>query len=110
MKIKMLAIDRQSLSEFADAHELTMEIHQRTPSDMGSRWNPNCRFYAHFENCEIKEDGTLVSTFGDGTSPDEAMTAFAKQISRKRLVFNAGRYDRFEVYAPILYHVPECRF
>lgn len=104
MKIVMHEKERCSLEAFADKHGLTMEIHERTPMDMGSRWTPNCRYYASFEDCEVKDGSVLCGAFGDGATPDEAMAEYAARISGQRLVFNAMSRERREITAPLLTH------
>ena len=49
------------------------------------------------KNCEIKDGGFLISTFGTGYTFDEAVDDYRKIISGKRLVFNAYSPNRKEV-------------
>ena len=46
-------------------------------------------FYASLEHVEIKDGGILISTFGDGSTPEEAMRDYYKKIVGKRLVYRA---------------------
>lgn len=103
MQIKMNSISRLSVQEFADQHQLTMEIHERSKREFPMLE----RYYAFFEACEVKEGSVLVGVFGNGETPEDAMKDYAEKISEKRLVFFAGdeRRLRFELQAPILYFV-----
>ena len=61
------------------------------------------RFVTDFENAEIGEDGILRGAFGTGVTPEQSMADYARQISGKRLIFNA--YDdkrRVEALVPAL--------
>lgn len=105
MKIERHYVPRSTLEAFADLHGLTMEIHERQPCDLGKRWTENSRYYAHFTGCETRENGCLVAEFGNGATPDEAMSAYAQAISGKRLVWRAtSSVDRREFYVPVLTH------
>ena len=106
MKIVIYEKERKTLASFADEYGLTMEIHERTPSDLGAQWNQNSRYYAHFEACDVKDGVVLCGTYGNGSSPDEAMADYAEQISGQLLVFNAwtNKLARREIVAPFLTH------
>jgi hypothetical protein len=49
----------------------------------------NERYSAEFDNCEVKKDCVLEMTYGNGSTPIEAMNDYAKQISNQKIVFNA---------------------
>jgi len=54
--------------------------------------NQNMRWSASFERGEIKESPratTLLSTFGDGKTPYEALKNLVPKIEGKTIVFNA---------------------
>lgn len=106
MKIEMYTKERMELEEFADKHGLVMEIHERTPSDMGQRWTENDRYYAHFKDCEIKDGPMLRGEFGDGSTPQVAMNNYARSISNKLLVIDACKNSRREIWAPLLTYGP----
>lgn len=97
--------ERSTLAAFAEKHGLTMEIHERTVSDMGARWAADSRYYAHFKGCEIKDGSVLIGAHGNGATPEIAMAEYAQEISERRLVLNAGTTERVELgRAPILTH------
>lgn len=104
MNIEMHEKDRSTLAAFAEKHGLTMEIHERTPRDLGARWSESERYYACFKDCEIKEGSILRGTFGNGATPDAAMAEYAEEISEQKLVFGAYTQDRTEITAPMLTH------
>lgn len=98
MQIRMNPVARMTLQEFAEQHNLVMEINERNPNE-----HPNLlRYYASFECCEVKGDGVLIGEFGDGKTPEDAMEDYTKRISNKVLVFFIPGKDRFELKAPIL--------
>jgi len=63
--------------------------------------NQNGRWVAKFGNAEIKEGGMLSSEYGNGSTPDEAMANYLKNIIGRRVVINAMRDDRREYNVPV---------
>ena len=57
----------------------------------------NARFYASFEDVEVKGRGVLIGAFGDGSTPEEAMEDYLKKIMGKVLVYRAMSEYRKEV-------------
>lgn len=53
--------------------------------------NQNNRWCANFDKCEIKQGDLLISTFGDGNSPIEAINEWINKIKGKTMVLRA--YD-----------------
>ena len=104
MSIEMHGKAHNTLAAFAEQHGLTMEIHERTPGNMGAIWTKNNRYYAYFKKCETKEGSILRGTSGNGETPDAAMAEYAEKISEKKLVFNAYGKDRREIDVPMLTH------
>lgn len=102
MKIKMNRLPRATLEAFAEERDLTMVIEERVPDDMGARWSEDSRYYAQFEDCEIKDGRILRSEYGNGRTPWEAMANYAQEISGALLVLNAFGPNRREIQAPIL--------
>lgn len=62
MKIKRQDIPSMTIEQFADAHNLVMEVHERRLP----KGDPS-RYYAHFEDCDIAGDG-LLGEFGNAIS------------------------------------------
>jgi hypothetical protein len=98
MKIVKNLLERMTLEQFANKHELVMEIYER-PHDI--TWAEP--FYANFVHAELAENGCLVGAYGNGYSPEDAIKDYAKRISGKRLVLNAFTNEkRKEILVPIL--------
>lgn len=72
MKIQRFPIETVSLEDFADKHNLTMEVRER---DDGS-------WYAKFEDVYVVGNVVLVSAFSNGTTEFEAIENYAKEISK----------------------------
>jgi len=67
-------------------------------------YRPNrseAKYIANFSGGEVKEGWGLVSVYGNGTTPEEAMQNYLKGIAGKKLVFNARRLDRAEYMVPV---------
>ncbi len=94
MKIEWYLQKPTELSTFADEHNLVLEIHERWANDM--------RYFAFFRGCEVKSDAILSTKFGNGSTPNKAVRAYAENISGKLLVFNAMSPNRREIVAPAL--------
>jgi hypothetical protein len=95
--VKMLP--RSTVEDFARANRLRVVVKERHPREGEAN-----RFYAQIENAEIMDGSMLRGTYGDGATPDEAIAAYAREISRKRLAINAMSPERREVEAPVLTH------
>lgn len=108
MKIERHFQPRSTIEAFADAHDLTMIVYERKPSDLGFCWTERIRFFAHFKNANVKDGSTIVGVFGNGATPEEAIENYAPEISGKLLVINAGSPERKEVQVPLLTkHAPQ---
>lgn len=96
MEIKQYNLDRMELEQFAEKYGLIMEVRERSPSDSF------IRYYARFECAEVKQNGMLVSEFGDGATIEEAIESYGRAISGKFLVIRAYSKERKEINVPIL--------
>lgn len=56
--------------------------------------NQDGRFAASFDDGEIKGDGVLISCYGEGKSPMEALYNYCQQIATKTIVFNSHSKER----------------
>jgi len=99
MEIKYDKIQRMTISEFADMHDLNMVVRER---HTGHGDNSLPRFYASFEHSEVSDRCMLIGKYGDGDTPEEAIKDYAKEISEKKLVLNAYRKNRVEIQVPCL--------
>lgn len=98
MKTVIKRIDEMTLEEFAEANGLTMTVNERRlPKD-----DPT-RYYASFDGIEVKERSVLCSTFGNGKTPEEAIRAYAPEISLKTLVLDAMKPTRKTIESPRLF-------
>jgi len=67
-----------------------------------TRYSNQCkRHTAKFEYTEIKDDPILISTYGDGDTPAEALEHYVEKIRGKTLVVNAmSKTERKEFGVP----------
>ena len=57
---------------------------------MRMNWDePESVFYTEFGCVEVKSGGILEGTYGNGSTPEEAIRDYYKKIVGKRLVFHA---------------------
>lgn len=96
MRIEVEEFPRLSIEEFADLHDLVMQVKERCNPP-----NHSSRFYANFRSTDVKEGSFLVGEFGNGSTQEEAIQNYAKQIQLKTLVFDAYGSQRKEIQAPI---------
>lgn len=87
------------IETFADMMNLSLEINSRPRKT-------DARYYAKFSCVEIMENGMLVGTYGDGRTPNEAVAAYAKQLSGKRIAVGAYTDNRREINVPELTYNP----
>lgn len=98
MEIIINQVESTTIENFADHYGLVMEVNERTNPKQ-----PCWRWYASFKHCEVKSGGGLTSNFGDGTTPEEAIKHYARNISLKNIVINAYKKDkRREITVPML--------
>jgi len=67
---------------------LNLDLDMKYYNNQGKRWT------ASISEAEVKEGGTLASTYGQGTYPEEAISDYISKIAGKRLVINATGGDR----------------
>jgi hypothetical protein len=97
MKIVLKEIPTMTIEQFAERNELLMEIYERiTPSSR------SMRYFAHFRNAEVKDGEMLIGSFGNGATPEEAITNYALAISMKLLVIYEASKQVREIQVPRL--------
>jgi hypothetical protein len=101
MKIDIERVPEMTIEEFADKHGLTMKVRERTFSLNGML------FFAGFDRVEVKDGPVLVSTFGDGATPEEAILDYTRKISLKLLAIDAFLPGRQNIQAPRFIEKPE---
>lgn len=74
---------RMSLQAFAEANLLELEIKERSAYTSTSVKE---RFYASFRDVSIRDQSTLVSEYGNGSTPERAIAEYAKVLDNKNLV------------------------
>lgn len=98
MQITIEAIPESSIAEFAKQHDLKFKVVERKePKDSPMR------YYAHFDDVDVKEYHFLIGEYGNGTTPKQAINDYARKIEFKILVFNAYGKDRREIKVPRLF-------
>ena len=97
MKLKLEEIPKMTIEEFADKHDLVMEVHERK-RPIGS---PD-RYYAHFERCEVMQNGCLAGVYGNGATPEAAIADYATRLQLTRVAINAMSENRREIEVPRL--------
>ena len=103
MKITIDVIPVSSICEFAEQHGLELEVKERKV-EVGSE----NRYYACFVRTEVKDGGLLRGEFGNGSTPEEAIDNYAKEIEIKTIVVNAySDTERKEIEVPRLFKEKE---
>ena len=92
VKITLESICTGTIEKFADAYELEMHVRERK-LPIGDP----CRYFAAFRGVEEKQGSCLVSTHGNGATPEEAIRDYARQLSMKPIVHNAMCDDRRDI-------------
>lgn len=87
----------ESFQEFCDLYGLTVNVHERSASVIKSM---GCeRWYADFNKLvEIVTDGILISAYGNGNTPEQAVVNLAWQLNGNML--RIGGPDPKRVLAP----------
>lgn len=96
MKINLTEIKRQTIEEFADEHDLIMEVEERHAHEAHDK------YYASFKGAEIKEGGILIGGIGDGDTVKSAIADYAHKIGLTILVIDAYSKDRRIIEVPVL--------
>lgn len=67
--------------------------------DLIARYTPGREVWiASFDGVEIKASGLLMSSFGEGMTPRDAVEDYAAVISNETIVINAYSDDRQELH------------
>jgi hypothetical protein len=95
---------RMTLKEFAERHDLVMEVGERP------RWgwkDDSSRWHAAFKGAEVKCDGVLIGEWGEGPTPEGAIADYASKLPGETLVIDAYTDRRREIRVPDLIPDPE---
>lgn len=93
--------NQSSITDFADKNKLVMEVHYRLPEDYHGVWHEYQKYYAFFRDTDIKQRSGSVAMFGNGNTPEEAITEYAKAISQRILIIRRNG-AQIEVQVPTL--------
>ena len=93
MKTEIVTVPETTIEQFAEKHGLVMQVRERGKN---AAW----RYYAMFKDVEITDGHFLISAFGDGHTPEEAIANYWPQLSEKHIVVNAYSRDRREITCP----------
>lgn len=85
-----------TLEKFADEHRLVMQVNERERQDLP-------RFWAKLGDVEVVDGCMLRGAFGNGGTPNDAITDYCNEISTKRLKIRNKEY----VNAPKLTYKPK---
>lgn len=95
-------LTRMSLEEFAQEHELTMAVVERSEEDI--RWinshsGNGRKFYVYFQMFDLLvREGVWTSASGDGDTELEAIADLAGQISGRKAKYGSLRIDVPQLY------------
>lgn len=95
MQIETDYIAKMTIEEFAEKHNLTMQITERNAKE-----NDPARYYARFKRSDIKGDGVLIGSYGDGATPEDAIRDYARTINLKTLVIDGNTDTHREIKVP----------
>lgn len=90
MKIEYNCTQKMTIEEFADAHQLIMEVGTnecRPPLY-------KLRFHARLKGVDIADGGILIGAYGRGDTGEEAIDDYTRQISGKDVVMYPFDPDR----------------
>lgn len=88
-----------SLEQFATKNDLTMLVCERN-LDKWAKSRNMPRYYANFDDVEVKDGCMLCGEYGNGNTPEEAIANYAGRILGCRLVYGAYGPNRREFIAP----------
>lgn len=97
LEIQINRIPEETIEAFGAKHNLVMQVNERSVDAYARD-----RFEAFFKNVAVSEGAFLRLTFGNGSTPEEAIAAYQPEISMKKIVVNAMGKDRREINVPRL--------
>lgn len=99
MKVIINNLERVELEEFANKHNLVMQVSER---DMAGQALGMSKYTAKFKGVEVKSGATLEGVYGKGMTPEDAIKDYCSEISGEWIVVNAYGNDRKLIYTPHL--------
>lgn len=80
-----------TITEYADCLNVNIEL---------TYYHNQQRYTASFVGAEVAENSCLISAYGKGITPNEALLDYVKRIKGKTLVFDAYKSTRREYQVP----------
>lgn len=99
MKVIINELDRVNLEDFANKHNLVMQVSER---DMAAQAMGMSKYTAKFKGVEVKSGLTLEGAYGNGMTPEDAIKDYCSEISGEWIVINAYGNDRKMICVPHL--------
>lgn len=90
-------IDPKEITDYEKEIGFELEVCERTPKY-------GHQYYARFQGGEVKLEGILRGSYGNGHSMDEALQDYCEEISQVTLVFDACGEGKKEIQTPKLIH------
>ena len=99
MKVKLnKAKPKETLESLSEKYGLSLVVNERD----NRTYLDSDKYYARFENVEVKEGICLHSVYGDGKTPVNAILDYAEKIQNKLLVKDAFQISRHEFEVDVL--------
>jgi hypothetical protein len=96
-------VNGENIVHFAERLSLTMVVVEREAFNDGSPMH----YAAFLRGVDMRiGESMLQSTHGDGATEDEAISNYAKAISHKRLMVNAGQENPKTLRTGYIYYKP----
>lgn len=94
--MKLNLIPTKEITELEKEIDHELEVRERPP-------HSDCkRYYVSFKGGESSEGSVLVGYSGNGDTIDEALQDYCKQVSCRKMIFNAFKSERKEILFPKL--------
>jgi hypothetical protein len=91
-----------NLKDFVEKEKFEMQVKDRDPSLL-AKMPHLLRWYAKLKGVEIlREDKTVISASGNGSTPEEALLDLSSYLSEKKLFLNFKKPNERAVQAPVL--------
>lgn len=99
--MKINRINTKEILDFEKELNVELEVNERPPS------SGLYRYYVSFNNTEVSEGSMLIGSFGNGSTIDEALQDYCKEIETKTIVLFARSDKRREILCPKLIHTKQ---
>lgn len=100
MRLQIVRLPRETIQEFAERHDLTMQVYERTHAECPDK------YYAKFANSDIVEGCCLLGAYGNGHTIKSAIAAYAERISGCCLVIAGNTNSEIRINVPQLTSAP----